>query len=159
MHPVTVPLEELKAAEAFVATAESLTGGQLATRFTDSPGSSSYFLGGVVTYATALKIRLLGVPEALIEEHGVVSAQCAQEMAVRVRELTEATYGLATTGVAGPDEQEGKPVGTVYVAVAGPQGVVVRRLELDGSRSGIQERSCDAVLELLAEQLPATPAE
>lgn len=150
---MTVPLEQLKRAGALVATAESLTGGRLATCFTDSPGASTYFLGGVVTYATPLKIRLLGVPESVVEQHGVVSAECAQEMATRVRELTEATYGLATTGVAGPDEQEGKPVGTVFVAVAGPDRVDVRRLALDGTRSDIQDQTCEAVLALLEERL------
>lgn len=150
---MTVPLEQLKRAGALVATAESLTGGRLATCFTDSPGASTYFLGGVVTYATPLKIRLLGVPESVVEQHGVVSAECAQEMAARVRELTEATYGLATTGVAGPDEQEGKPVGTVFVAVAGPDRVDVRRLALDGTRSDIQDQTCEAVLALLEERL------
>lgn len=148
-----VPLEQLKRRGAFVATAESLTGGRLATRFTDSAGASTYFLGGVVTYATALKLSLLEVPEAVIERYGVVSAECAQEMASRVRKLVHATYGLATTGVAGPDEQEGQPVGTVFVAVADPDGVVVRRLELEGGRSAIQDQTCDAVLALLAEQL------
>lgn len=150
---MAVPLEQLKSAGAFVATAESLTGGRLATRFTDSPGASSYFRGGVVTYASDLKVELLGVPAAVVEQHGVVSAECAREMAARVRKLAGATYGLATTGVAGPDEQEGKPVGTVFVAVAGPQEVVVRRLALEGSRSDIQDQTCEAVLELLAEQL------
>lgn len=150
---MNVPLEQLKRAHAFVATAESLTGGQLATRFTDSPGASTYYRGGVVTYATDLKTSFLGVPESVIEEHGVVSADCAREMATRVRDLGGATYGLATTGVAGPDEQEGKPVGTVFVAVAGPGGVVVRPLALAGSRADIQRETCDAVLGLLTEQL------
>lgn len=150
---MNVPLEQLKRAGAFVATAESLTGGQLAARFTDSPGASTYYRGGVVTYATELKVELLGVPASVVEEHGVVSAECAREMAVRVRELADATYGLATTGVAGPDEQEGKPVGTVYVAVAGPDAVVVRKLDLAGSRADIQHKTCDAVLALLSEQL------
>lgn len=150
---MAVPLEQLKRRGAFVATAESLTGGRLATRFTDSPGASTYFLGGVVTYATDLKISLLEVPEAVVERHGVVSAECAQEMATRVRKLTQATYGLATTGVAGPEEQEGQPVGTVFVAVAGPEGAVVRRLALEGGRSAIQDQTCEAVLKLLAEQL------
>lgn len=150
---MNVPLEQLKRAHAFVATAESLTGGQLATRFTDSPGASTYYRGGVVTYATDLKTSFLGVPEPVIEEHGVVSADCAREMATRVRDLGGATYGLATTGVAGPDEQEGKPVGTVFVAVAGPGGVVVRPLALAGSRADVQRETCDAVLGLLTEQL------
>lgn len=156
---MAVPLEQLKHAGAFVATAESLTGGQLATRFTDSPGASSYFRGGVVTYATDLKIDLLGVPASVIEQHGVVSEECAQEMAQRVRTLADATYGLATTGVAGPDEQEGKPVGTVFVAVAGPEGVVVRRLALAGTRASIQDQTCEAVLQLLTEQLAGQLAE
>ena len=76
----------------------------------------------MVAYATDLKIEVLDVPEAVVEQYGVVSAECARAMARGVRRLTGATYGVSTTGVAGPEEQEGKPVGTVYVGVAGPDG-------------------------------------
>ena len=99
------------------------------------PGSSEVFRGGVVAYATDVKIAVLDVPEAVVEQHGVVSAECARAMARGVRRLTGATYGVSTTGVAGPDEQEGKPVGTVYVGVAGPDGDSAVALELVGDRA------------------------
>ncbi len=101
----------LRSAGASVATAESLTGGRLAALLTSVPGASATYVGGVVTYATELKQSLLGVPEALVAEHGVVSAPCARAMAAGVRGLTGSTYALATTGVAGPDRQEGQAAG------------------------------------------------
>ena len=136
-----------------VATAESLTGGRLAVRFTDVPGVSETYLGGAVTYATALKRSMLGVADEIVEEHGVVSAECAEAMASGVRAMTGATYGLSTTGVAGPDPQEGKPVGTVYVGLAGPGFVTSEVLQLDGGRAEIQEATCEAVLAALEVRL------
>lgn len=146
-------LAELAAAGATVATAESLTGGRLAAALTEVPGSSAVYAGGVVSYATAVKVATLGVPEQVIQEYGVVSAECAGAMAAGVRRLIGTTYALATTGVAGPDEQEGKPVGTVYVAVAGPAGVTVTALSLTGSRSEIQAASVDAAVSALADMM------
>jgi nicotinamide-nucleotide amidase len=143
----------LRAEGSTVATAESLTGGRLAVRFTDVPGVSETYLGGAVTYATALKTSMLHVPAELIEEHGVVSAECAQAMASGIRAMTGATYGLATTGVAGPDEQEGKPAGTVYVGLAGPGFVTSELLQLDGDRTDVQEATCEAVLGALEVRL------
>lgn len=136
-----------------VATAESLTGGQLAAHFTAVPGASACFLGGVVSYATAVKVSLLGVSESTIEQHGVVSAECAAAMASGARALLGATYALATTGVAGPDRQEDKPVGLVWVAVAGPDGVQTRQLSLEGDRAAIQAGSCRAALSVLGGML------
>jgi nicotinamide-nucleotide amidase len=142
-------VDALREGEVTLATAESLTGGRLAVLVTEVPGSSAVYLGGVVSYATALKIALLDVPEDLVERYGVVSAECAGAMARGVRGLTGATYGLSTTGVAGPDEQEGKPVGTVYVGVAGPDGDSALALELVGDRATIQERTCREALDAL----------
>ncbi|GAA1808548.1 CinA family protein [Nocardioides hankookensis] len=136
----------LRAAGETVATAESLTGGRLAALLTGVPGASDVYVGGVVTYATELKASLLGVPERVIEEHGVVSSECAQAMAAGVRALTGATYGVATTGVAGPAEQEGKPAGTVFVGIAGPDLVAAVALELRGRRGQIQDRTCREAL-------------
>ncbi len=99
-----------------LATMESCTGGLLASTITDVPGSSSCFRGGLVSYATEMKIAW-GVPAEVIEEYGVISAETAREMARVARERHEASVGIGITGVAGPDEQEGKPVGTVHVAV------------------------------------------
>ncbi|MDH2415863.1 CinA family protein [Nocardioides sp. CER19] len=143
----------LRAEGGTVSTAESLTGGRLAVRFTDVPGISETFLGGAVTYATPLKTSMLGVDEEIVEEHGVVSAECAEAMASGVRAMTGATYGLSTTGVAGPDAQEGKPAGTVYVGIAGPGFVTSELVELDGDRTEIQEASCEAVLAALEVRL------
>lgn len=134
---------------ATLATAESLTGGRLAALATQTPGSSAVYLGGLVTYATALKVSLLGVPPGLVEHFGVVSAECAAAMAEGARRVTGATHAMATTGVAGPDEQEGKPAGTVFVAVAGPGGTHTAALELEGSRERIQDETCSHALDLL----------
>lgn len=139
----------LRAAGLSVATAESLTGGRLAARLTDVPGSSATYVGGVVSYATELKVALLGVPVDLVEAHGVVSAECAQAMATGVRRLTGADVGVSTTGVAGPEEQEGKPPGTVFVGVAWPGGVRAFPVPLSGSRAEIQDATCDAALNAL----------
>lgn len=132
-----------------VATAESLTGGQLAALLTAAPGASETYLGGVVSYATQAKVDVLGVDPGLVERHGVVSAECARAMARGARGLMGATYAVSTTGVAGPDEQEGKPPGTVYVGVAGPGGDVGIALELVGGRSAIQDRTCQEALSAL----------
>jgi PncC family amidohydrolase len=134
---------------ATVATAESLTGGRLAARLTEVPGSSAAYVGGVVSYATEVKVKVLGVPPEVVDQYGVVSAECAEEMASGVRSLLGATFALSTTGVAGPDRQEGKPVGTVYVALAGPAGVETLDLDLDGDRDDIQRATVAAAIELL----------
>lgn len=139
----------LREREQTLATAESLTGGRLASLLTSVPGSSDVFLGGVVSYATSVKVRLLGVSQALVDEHGVVSAECATAMSRAAADLTGATYALATTGVAGPARQEDKPPGTVFVGVAGPQGEVGVPLHLVGDRELIQDRTCDEALTLI----------
>jgi PncC family amidohydrolase len=134
-----------------VATAESLTGGLLAGFLTGVPGASAVFPGGVVSYATEVKQDVLDVPPDVVATHGVVSGPCAEAMASGVRELLGTTYGLSTTGVAGPETQEGKPVGTVFVGVAGPDGSRSQELSLDGDRAEIRESSCVAAMsELLA---------
>ncbi|WP_306461722.1 CinA family protein [Nocardioides humilatus] len=140
----------LKEAGATVATAESLTGGRVAARITDVPGASAVFVGGIVSYATAVKISVLGVPADLVADHGVVSAECAKAMAEGVRALLGTTYGVSTTGVAGPDTQEGKPVGTVFVGVASPSGTQVVALQLDGDRGEIQVSTVSETLSALA---------
>jgi PncC family amidohydrolase len=139
----------LGAAGATLATAESLTGGRLAAVVTAVPGASVSYLGGFVTYATALKESLLDVPHEVVERYGVVSAECARAMAEGCRRATDATYAVATTGVAGPDPQEGKPVGTVFVGIAGPDGVAALTMELVGDRHQIQDRACREALSAL----------
>jgi len=146
-------LEALAGRGETLATAESLTGGLLAARLTDVPGASRSFVGGVVSYATRVKVSSLGVPPAVVEEHGVISEECAVAMARGARGRLEATWGLSTTGVAGPDRQEGRAVGTVWVAVAGPVGATARLLALSGDRTAIREAACREVLGLLADEL------
>jgi nicotinamide-nucleotide amidase len=107
-----------------LAVMESLTGGLLASTITDVAGSSEYFIGGIVSYSTELKAQM-GVPREILEQHGAVSEQTARAMAHAVRQQLRAEIGLGITGVAGPDLQEGKPVGTVHIAVEGPKGVAV----------------------------------
>jgi len=142
---------ELLRRSAMLATAESLTGGSLGSLLTQAPGASGTYLGGVVSYATEIKHRLLGVSEETVERHGVVSAECAAEMALGVCRATGADYGVSTTGVAGPATQEGKPVGTVFLGVAGPDGTVTKHLQVDGERAEIRERAClEAVSAALA---------
>ncbi|MFJ1866391.1 CinA family protein [Streptomyces sp. NPDC101733] len=139
--------------EQTLAVAESLTGGMVAAELTGVPGASRSFLGSVTAYATELKHRILGVDAELLAAEGAVNAQVAAEMAAGVRTLTGASWGIATTGVAGPEPQDGRPVGTVFVAVAGPTGRKTVRLRLNGSRTEIRRESARTVLELLSSEL------
>ncbi len=150
-----VVLRRLIDAGQTVAVAESLTGGLLGAALTELPGSSAAFRGGVQVYATDLKATLAGVPEAVLSAHGAVSAPTAEALARGVRERLGATYGLGVTGVAGPDEQEGKPAGTVHVAVAGPAGAQVRSVRLPGDRQRVRLLTVTMALDLLRRQLPA----
>lgn len=118
-----------------VATAESVTGGRVASLITAVPGSSAAFLGGVLCYATQVKIDLLHVPTVVVAQHGVVSAACAEAMALGVRQLLGTTYAVATTGVAGPGRSEGQAPGTVWIGVAGPDGTWAEVWRIDGDRS------------------------
>ena len=150
-------LESLARRGETVATAESLTGGLLSALLTDVPGASRSLVGGVVSYATRVKVSVLDVPPDVVERHGVVSEECAVAMARGVRRRLDATWGVATTGVAGPDTQEGRPVGTVWVAVAGPGRPASRLLALTGDRRAIREASCGAALSLLQDLLREEP--
>lgn len=141
-----------------LATAESLTGGLVAATIVEIPGVSSVFRGGLVVYQTELKHLLAGVPEDLLAERGAVDPDVAAALARGARERCRADWGVATTGVAGPEPQDGKEVGLVYVAVAGPAGTEVRELRLDGSRDEVRTGSAAAALELLTEQVQAAPA-
>ncbi len=143
-------LDLLGEQHATLAVAESLTGGRLAALVTSVSGASLVFLGGVVSYAAAVKIDVLGVSPKIVEQHGVVSAECASAMASGVRDLLGSTHALATTGVAGPGPADGRPAGTVFVAVAGPDGVTGLALELSGDRSEIADRACHAALSALS---------
>jgi nicotinamide-nucleotide amidase len=136
-----------------VAVAESLTGGLVAAALTSVPGSSAAFRGGIVAYATELKAALLGVPADLLAEHGPVHEAVARAMAEGVRLRLGASYGMATTGVAGPGPADGQPQGTVFVAVSGPGGDVSQGLNLTGDRAAVRADSVRAVLSLLVSAL------
>lgn len=126
-----------------LAVAESCTGGGLGATITALPGSSRWFLGGVIAYADAVKRDLLGVEPQIIERHGAVSAECAQALAAGARRVAGADWGLSITGVAGPDGGTAeKPVGLVYIGVAGPDGSAdAHETSLRGDRARIRERS------------------
>ena len=149
----------LTAAGQTVAVAESLTGGLVTAALTDVAGASVVVRGGVLAYATDLKAQVLGVDKALLAQSGAVGAEVAEQMASGVRSLMGATYGLATTGVAGPDQAEGKPVGTVFVAVVGPVTSRVKALSLSGNRADVRAHSVLAVLALLAEEFGSQAGE
>jgi len=141
-----------------LAVAESLTGGLLTARIVDVPGASVVLRGGVVAYATDLKHALLGVDAALLARCGPVDPDVAAAMARGVREGLGATWGVATTGVAGPDPQDGRPPGTVFVATAGPDCCPVQELALTGDRAAIREEAVAAALARLAEVARLGPA-
>jgi nicotinamide-nucleotide amidase len=136
-----------------LALAESCTGGLLAKRLTDIAGSSAYFREGLVTYTNESKERLLGVPKAMLLEHGAVSEPVAREMAEGVRKLASSDYGLSVTGIAGPDGgTKEKPVGLVFIGLSDAGGTVAERLDLTAwakSREAIRERSANRALDLL----------
>jgi nicotinamide-nucleotide amidase len=139
----------LIAAGKTVAVAESLTGGLLSAALTETAGASAVMRGGLVVYATELKETLAGVPGALLAERGAVDADVALGLARGVRARLGASFGLGVTGVAGPQEQDGAAVGTVFVALAGPDGETVARRDLSGDRAEIRRGAVDAALELL----------
>ncbi len=153
--PAARVLAELRHRQETVATAESLTGGLLGALLTAVPGASDSYVGGVISYATRLKHDLAGVAAETLATLGPVAAPTAAGMAAGVARRCEADWGLATTGVAGPDPQDGHPVGEVYVAAAHPASdrVEVRALQLTGDRRTIREAAVAQALDLLADCL------
>jgi nicotinamide-nucleotide amidase len=146
--------EMLRARGLTVCTAESCTGGLIAKRFTDTAGSSDYFLGGVVTYSNRLKTVLLGVDEAVLAAHGAVSEQVAEAMARRARERLGADCAISVTGIAGPGggTQE-KPVGLVYIGTALRDDLRVDRFNMFTTRTEIRERTAQTAMDLLRRRL------
>ena len=121
--------------QATLAVAESCTGGYLAHQFTQHAGSSAYFQGGIISYANDVKVKQLGVSQAILDSDGAVSDSCVMAMAAGARKHLGTTYALATSGIAGPDGgTEEKPVGTIWIALAHPNGVIVRKLTQGGTR-------------------------
>lgn len=137
-----------------VACAESCTGGLVMSRLTDFAGASAHVKGGVVAYVNEIKNKILHVEEETLKNFGAVSSQTALEMAANVREIFSATIGLSTTGVAGPDKSEGKPVGLVYAAIVGENFSEVKEFHFSGSRSEIKMQAADAAFELLMKHTP-----
>lgn len=136
-----------------VATAESLTGGLVGAALSELPGSSATFRGGLVVYATDAKTSVAGVPPSVLSAYGAVSEPAAGALATGARDRLGSDWGVATTGVAGPDEQEGQAVGTVHVAVAGPTGTHVRSLRLPGDRDRVRLLTVTSALDLLRRRL------
>lgn len=135
-----------------LSTAESCTGGLIASSITDIPGASKVFLGGMVVYATEMKLRLLGVARKVLD-YGVVSSQMASEMALKIRSLTGSDYSIATTGNLGPDVMEAKPKGLIYIAVAAPEKIYVKELNLQGDRLSNKREATEEALKLFLEVL------
>lgn len=136
-----------------VATAESFTGGLLAALLTGVPGASAAYRGGLVPYATELKVSLVGVAQETVQRYGAVSAETASALAEGARDAAGATWGVSTTGVAGPDEQEGQPVGTVHLAVAGPDGTTVLSRRVPGDRERVRVLAAVTLLDRLRRRL------
>lgn len=149
----TAVVAALRARQETLAVAESLTGGALAASIVDVPGASQVFRGGLVLYAVDLKVTLGGVPRDLIERRGPVDPQVAAAMADGVRLSCEATWGLATTGVAGPEPHGGQSPGTVWLGMASGAGTTTRQLRLVGERAAVRGGSVRAALEWLADTL------
>jgi nicotinamide-nucleotide amidase len=139
-----------------IAVAESMTAGLLAASLADLPESSKRFLGGVVSYTADEKMSLLGIPEAVIKKDGVVSAATAQHMADGARRLLGADLAISVTGVAGPDTQEGKPVGLTFIAVSLDSRTEVREFRWPGGRATNRMASVEAAIDLAADLLAAS---
>ena len=158
-----VVVRGLAAVGLHLVTAESCTGGLLAKRITDQPGASAVFETGLVTYANATKVRLLGVPEAVLAAHGAVSPQTAAFMAEGARLRQGGDLGLGITGIAGPDGgTPEKPVGLVYIALSAPDGVWLRVMRPQGrylGRNWTRRRAASHALDLVRRRLAGLPLE
>lgn len=144
-----------------LATAESCTGGGIGAAITAASGSSSVYRGGIISYCNEIKHRLLGVPQAVLDEFGAVSEQTARHMALGARQALGSDLALSVTGLAGPNgDGSGKPVGLVYVGLASKTGAAVEELHLTGSREEIRAAAVEAALRLvLGQTLAAEGAE
>ncbi|GAA1073143.1 CinA family protein [Tsukamurella spumae] len=138
-----------------VASAESLTAGLFAATIADVPGASAVLRGGLIVYATDLKASLAGVPSGDLERNGPVHPDTARALADGARSRCGADWGVGLTGVAGPAEQDGVPVGTVYLGISGPTGTTVTPLALDGDRAAVRRGAVDAAVRELTERVSA----
>lgn len=133
-----------------LSTAESCTGGQIAHLLTTVSGSSSWYVGSVISYATRIKEQVLGVPARTIRDHGLVSPEVAAAMAEGVRRLMDTTYAVTTTGLTEGGDEWGNPEGTVWIGVAGPEGTVTRKYHCDLGRTANIRRFATVALQTLA---------
>lgn len=141
-------VEALRERGLTIAVAESLTGGAVASELVSVPGASAVFVGGIVAYATRVKAELLGVDAGLLAREGAIHPLVAEQMATGVRQVLSADVGLATTGAAGPDPQDGHEPGEVWIAIATATRVSSTRLSLGGGRAEIRRQTADAALAL-----------
>lgn len=149
-----VVFHELRALDRTLAVAESCTGGSVADAFTDLPGASKVFLGGMVCYSNDAKVTLLDVPESLLEQHGAVSPECAVAMASGAAEKLSANYGLSVTGFAGPDGGDARnPVGTIHLGYHSPVGVWCKTVRYTGGRLDVKARAVNAALDWMRRKL------
>ena len=144
----TIVVEQLRSMEKTIALAESCTGGLLADSFTDIPGASKVFAGSAVCYSNDAKINILGISECLIAQHGAVSAECAEAMAVAATEKFGTDYALSVTGFAGPGGgTDDNPVGTVFIGYATPTGVWSKKVFMHGDRAQVKLRAVNTALD------------
>jgi PncC family amidohydrolase len=154
LSPVLSPLQQiLHRRKLTIAVAESCTGGLVAAALTDLPGSSEYFLGGLVTYANQAKIDLLGVDPDMIRKHGAVSRQVARQMAAGARRIFGSDVAVSVTGIAGPTAEGDKPVGLTFIGADDGKSTVVRRYRWIGGRASNRVASVEAAIQLATEIL------
>lgn len=136
-----------------LSSAESCTGGLFAHRITNIPGSSKFFLGGVIAYSPESKNKILKVSKELLNEYGMVSKECARAMAENCRKIFSSHIGVGITGVAGPEKLENKSVGVVYIAIAADNKTYVKKYKFKGKRTAIKsqavEEACRLIIKLL----------
>ncbi|MDH6358649.1 CinA family protein [Parabacteroides sp. PF5-9] len=146
--------ELLKSRKLSVGTAESCTGGRIASVFTSVPGSSAYFVGSIVSYSNVVKHKLLGVSEAVLDSYGAVSQPVVEQMALGIIQVLRCDCAVATSGIAGPDGgSPEKPVGTVWIAATFKKDVVSKCFYFEGDRQQVIQQSTDMALRLLLELL------
>ncbi len=146
--------EQLTKNKMTVSVAESCSGGLLGHRLTNIPGSSNYFLGGVIVYANSAKIKLLGVDASAIKKYGAVSKPVAKQMASAVREILKTDFGISITGIAGPaGGTKEKPLGLTYIAVARREKILCQEFHFKGTRLSIKTQATQQALKLLLKQV------
>lgn len=139
-----------------IGTAESITAGAVASRLARPAGASAYLAGGIISYAYAVKQHVLGVPPTVLANPGAVSDECARRMAIGAQQVLNTTWAVSTTGIAGPTgATTRKPVGLVYIAVAGPHGTSCREFVFEGDRAAVTDAATEHALTMLAEAIGA----